>query len=231
MERDTAALEAVAAGNSPGVVRVYGFAPACLSLGRLQDETDVDWEACHRDGIHVVRRPTGGRAVLHDAEVTYSVVCRNDDADFGGDVLTSCARIHLAVAAGLARLGIATTPVARHVDERREARARVSVADCFARPSSHELVDHDLRKLVGSAQARRGDALLQHGSVLLDPPQAVGYVTREATGEGEGVQERGRVRQATVGIRALLSRDVSFEELRSALVAGFSEYLGARLHR
>jgi lipoate-protein ligase A len=210
MRRDLSLLDACARGEIPGAVRLYGFRPACLSLGRMQPLDDVDLEACARDGIDVVRRPSGGRAVLHDQEVTYSVVCRSTDPTFGGRVLESCARIHDAVAAGLALLGVRTTPRAMPANLRRDAREGAAVADCFARPAAHELLDDRGRKLVGSAQARRAGAVLQHGSVLLEPPRAAGYLRGAAAPTLGGV-----------GVRELLGRQVSWEELVDALAAGF----------
>jgi lipoyl(octanoyl) transferase len=215
MRRDLALLEACARGAIPGAVRLYGFAPACLSLGRLQPMSDVDLEACDRDGIDVVRRPSGGRAVLHDQEVTYSVVCRSSDPVFGGRVLESCARIHAAIAQGLASLGVSTTPRSMPADLRRDARDGAAVSDCFAHPAAHELLDDRGRKLVGSAQARRAGALLQHGSVLLEPPGAAGYLRAEAVESVGGV-----------GVREILGRQVSREELVEALAAGFHHALG-----
>jgi len=209
-----AGLLAAAAAGAPGSVRLYGFSPPCLSIGRLQDAADVDDGACARDGVDVVRRPTGGVAVLHDEEVTYAVVCAADHPLLGGDVLTSCARIHEAVIRGLATLGIAVLAHAAAADERAAARERAAVADCFARPASHELVSLDGRKLVGSAQARRGRALLQHGSVLLEPPRAAAYLRRPPPGERRGA-----------GVRELLGRPVTREELAAALAAGFREVL------
>jgi len=217
MRRDSGLLHACSRGAIAGAVRLYSFSPACLSLGRLQDCDDVDAAACERDGVEVVRRPSGGRAVLHDQEVTYAVVCRTDDADFGGAVLDSCARIHQAVALGLARLGVATSAHGVSADERAAALSRSAGADCFARPSAHELIDDRGRKLVGSAQARLGGALLQHGSVLLAPPRAGVYL-----------RSRGP-RSAGGGLRELLGRDVSVEELGAALVGGFTAVLGSRL--
>jgi lipoate-protein ligase A len=216
MRRDIALLDACARGAIPGAVRLYGFAPACLSLGRMQPVSDVDLEACERDGIDVVRRPSGGRAVLHDQEVTYAVVCRSSDPIFGGRVLESCARIHVAIASGLQTLGVRTTPRSTPADLRRHARDSAAVADCFARPAAHELLDDHGRKLVGSAQARRGRALLQHGSVLLEPPRAASYL------HGEAVAGLGGV-----GIRELLGRRVSREELVEALAVGFRHALGS----
>ncbi len=216
MRRDLSLLDACARGEIPGAVRLYGFVPACLSLGRMQPLDDVNLEACSRDGVDVVRRPSGGRAVLHDQEVTYSVVCRSTDAVFGGRVLESCARIHEAVGAGLATLGVHTTPRALPANLRRDAREGAAVADCFARPAAHELLDDSGRKLVGSAQARRAGALLQHGSVLLESPRAAGYL------RGDAAPTRGGV-----GIRELLGREVSREELVDALAAGFRRFLEA----
>ncbi|HEY6468395.1 MAG TPA: octanoyltransferase [Candidatus Dormibacteraeota bacterium] len=210
MRRDLALLDACARGEIAGAVRLYGFSPACLSLGRMQPMTDVDLEACERDGVDVVRRPSGGRAVLHDQEVTYSVVCRSSDPVFGGRVLESCARIHDAVASGLESLGVRTTPRALPADLRRDAREGAAVADCFARPAAHELLDAQGRKLVGSAQARRAGALLQHGSVLLDPPRAAGYLRLDAVPSVGGV-----------GVREMLGREVGREELVAALAEGF----------
>jgi|SRR5580700_3407726 lipoate-protein ligase A len=214
MRRDLELLDACARGEIPGAVRLYGFSPACLSLGRMQPLDDVNVEACAGDGVDVVRRPSGGRAVLHDQEVTYSVVCRSTDPAFGGRVLESCSRIHLAVAAGLATLGVHVTPRALPANLRRDAREGAAVADCFARPAAHELLDDRGRKLVGSAQARRAGALLQHGSVLLEPPRATGYLRGDTAPTTGGV-----------GVRELLGREVSREELVDALAAGFRRSL------
>ena len=198
-------------------MRLYGFAPPCLSIGRLQPLSDVDDAACARDGVDVVRRPSGGRAELHDREVTYAVICRAGDPDLGGDVLQSCARIHAAVAAGLKNLGLRVQPRLAPSDVRGDARAVSASADCFARPAVHELLDAHGRKLVGSAQARRRGALLQHGSVPLDPPRASAYLS--AGGDP----------QPDTGIRALLGRSVDADEVRDALIDGFAGLLGARL--
>jgi lipoyl(octanoyl) transferase len=214
MRRDLALLDACARGEIPGAVRLYGFFPVCLSLGRMQPLDDVNVEACARDGVDVVRRPSGGRAVLHDQEVTYSVVCRSTDPVFGGRVLESCSRIHEAVASGLATLGVQLTPRALPANLRRDAREGAAVADCFARPAAHELLDDRGRKLVGSAQARRAGALLQHGSVLLESPRAAGYLRGETAPTLGGV-----------GLRELLGHQVSRAELVDALAAGFRRSL------
>ncbi|MFZ0129288.1 MAG: hypothetical protein WAL77_07695 [Candidatus Dormiibacterota bacterium] len=214
MRRDLSLLDACAHGEISGAVRLYWFEPACLSLGRMQPLDDVDLEACARDGVDIVRRPSGGRAVLHDQEVTYSVVCRSDDPIFGGRVLESCSRIHQAVARGLEMLGVHAVPRAMPANLRRDARDGAAVADCFARPAAHELLDDTGRKMVGSAQARRAGALLQHGSVLLEASRAAAYL-RSDTGPSFG----------GIGVRELLGREVGRAELVDALAEGFSNAL------
>ena len=224
MRRDSELLRLAAAGEIAGALRLYWFDPPCLSLGRMQPESDVDSVACARDGIDVVRRPSGGRAVLHRDEVTYALVCSDADPDLGGDVLTSCARIHIAVARGLAILGVRVRPQAMPRRLRDDARDAGRVADCFAHPAAHELVDPEGRKLVGSAQARRGVALLQHGSVMLEPPRAHDYLRGpggDADSAGPGY--------ASPGLRALAGRHVSRQEAVLALAAGFSQVLGERM--
>ena len=215
MRRDVEMLDRCARGEIAGTVRIYGFSPPCLSLGRMQTADDVDLDACTRDGVDVVRRPSGGRAVLHDQEVTYAVVCTASDPRFGGRVLESCARIHAAVARGLAGIGVHALEQARPRDVRAAARNAAAVADCFAVPAAHELLDTHRRKLVGSAQARRGRALLQHGSVLLEPSGAARYLRSSRTQPQSG------------GVRQLLGREVTWEELAGALEAGFRAAVSA----
>jgi lipoyl(octanoyl) transferase len=209
MRTDSLLLQQCAASEIAGVIRLYWFDPPCLSLGRLQPMSDVDLERCRRDGVDVVRRPSGGRAVLHDQEVTYAVVCRDSDEHFGGRVLQSCERIHVVIGEALAALGVETTAQCTPKDIRASALEIAAVADCFARPAAHELVDAEGRKLVGSAQARRGGALLQHGSILLEPSRAQHYLRRSAGGPG------------TSGVRRLLGREVSRNELIDALRTAF----------
>ena len=223
MHRDADMLRRCAAGALHKAIRVYWFAPSCLSLGRLELESDVDLEACARDGIDVVRRPSGGRAVLHSDEVTYAVVCRVDDPNFGGDVMTSCASIHAAVAAGLQHLGVATVPHQMPAITRREAQSAAARADCFARPAAHELLDAAGRKLVGSAQARRGRALLQHGSILLSPSRAASYLRPDVAGDADPAAG-----DPSPGVRSLLGRDVSRTEVAAAMAGGFRQILCAK---
>ena len=166
MARDEALLHAHAAGMTLPTIRLYQWQPACLSLGRFQRSADVNWDACAHEGVDVVRRPSGGRALLHADELTYAVVARADHPLFAGraSILHSYHDISMALLHGLQRLGVAAqlAPAPR--------RRGVSAA-CFDTPAAFELTVAG-RKLVGSAQARREGVLLQHGALPFSPHTA-----------------------------------------------------------
>lgn len=162
MALDEALLHAVCSGAAPPTIRTYRWSHTAISVGRFQNLTatlNVPFILEH--GIPVVRRCTGGRGVLHGGDVTISVAMplRLLGAD-AGSVLRSHRRIMSGIAAGLASLG--RHAVAGHEPFRPQARA----GDCFATASGADLVDPHAGKLVGAAQRRTGDALLQQISVL-----------------------------------------------------------------
>jgi lipoate-protein ligase A len=164
MAVDEILLDGVAAGAAPPTLRFYEWMPACLSLGYFQPFNVVDTDGCRRLGVDVVRRPTGGRAILHDRELTYSVVLPASLLGHDGGVLPSYYRLSLALQDGLRRLGVAATLAPESAGIGPTAHGPV----CFDRPSAHEILLQG-RKLVGSAQMRRGGAILQHGSILIEP--------------------------------------------------------------
>ncbi|HEY4692350.1 MAG TPA: biotin/lipoate A/B protein ligase family protein [Bellilinea sp.] len=163
MALDEAILEAVTRGDQPPTLRLYAWEPACLSLGHAQPIADLDLEALASRGWQVVRRPTGGRAILHTDELTYSISAHQDNPVMTGGILESYRRISLALVRGLETLGIDS-----HADSQ-YALPTGSVqqaAVCFEVPSNYEITANG-RKLIGSAQARRGLGVLQHGSLPL----------------------------------------------------------------
>jgi lipoate-protein ligase A len=164
MAVDEVLLDGVVAGVAPPTLRFYQWSPACLSLGYFQPFDVVNLDACRALGIEVVRRPTGGRAILHDRELTYSVTLPASELGHDGGVLPSYYRLSLALQDGLRRLGVPATlaPASAASSPGTHGPA------CFDRPSAHEILLAG-RKLVGSAQMRRGGALLQHGSILIEP--------------------------------------------------------------
>ena len=213
MARDEALLNAAARGAAPAL-RLYGWIPPTLSLGAHQPASDADLEACRSRGIDLVRRPTGGGAVLHDRELTYAVAGRIGDPPFPSSVIAIYEGIASALLMGLAQLGIAAQA------SRGALRGRAP-ADCFGAPSARELVVRG-RKLAGSAQLRRRGAFLQHGSILLalDSELLAALLTPGRAG----------ARPATpTSISELLGREASWDEVARAIVRGFGEALGADL--
>ncbi|OIQ12323.1 lipoate--protein ligase family protein [Neomoorella thermoacetica] len=150
-------------GKTPPTLRFYAWSPPTISLGYFQQlEKEIDLEAVKERGLGLVRRLTGGRAVLHDDEVTYSVVAREDHPLMIGGIRPSYLRLAKALAAGLRELG---APV-EIASGRKGGREEHTTAACFDAPSWYEITCGG-RKLVGSAQTRKGGVVLQHGSIVL----------------------------------------------------------------
>ena len=195
-----AALLAEAGRTARAFLRLYRFAPPCLSLGRNEPAARYDRAVIARLGIEVVRRPTGGRAVWHEHEVTYAVAA--PVAAFGG-LRRGYRAIQSRLAAALRTLGVGAQlapdgPVARPTNR---------LASCFATPVGGEVVVAG-RKVIGSAQVREGSAFLQHGSILLAGSQEIVRLVsgERVAGSGEST------------LTAVLGRVVSFDEVASAIV-------------
>ena len=148
MAMDEAIAQGVAEGVSPPTLRFYAWEPPCVSLGRNQSVAGIDLAACTQRGYDLVRRPTGGRAILHTDELTYSIVASPDHPLMAGLVLDAYLRISHGLVAGLRRLGIP----AEEAPGSNRAGPDVSAA-CFEVPSAYEITAGG-RKILGSA--RRG---------------------------------------------------------------------------
>ncbi len=157
-------LHARAARTGRGYLRFYRWNPSCLSFGRHEPALKrYDRDRIASLGLDTVRRPTGGRAVWHAAEVTYSVAAPEAAM---GSLREAYQRIHLTIASALRALG---APVALAAARRG---VPVDAGACFAAAAGGEIV-LDTSKVVGSAQLRHGGAVLQHGSILLDDDQSL----------------------------------------------------------
>jgi lipoate-protein ligase A len=217
MAVDEAILLSCIQGEAPPTLRFYGWRPAAVSVGYFQSMLkEVDVEACKRVGIDYVRRPTGGRAVLHDVELTYSVVIPVGTPPLPEGLLSSYRVISEAIQEGLRVLGVEATIVSSKSGNR----ARAGSAACFSISSRYELAVGG-RKIVGSAQLRRGKTVLQHGSIplhlnidrlftILTTP-----VAEQKTCLIQQAQER------MTGLRQILGRAVTFAELARALKTGW----------
>lgn len=161
MARDEAISRAVSAGEQAPTLRLYGWAPPAISLGQSQRISSVNEAACEQAGVGIVRRATGGLAILHTDELTYSVALPIAHPLAEGDVMTSYRRIAVAIVETLKRLGVRDANADRVA---KEDKAKGPV--CFEAPSDYEVVGGG-KKLVGSAQWRRVDGVLQHGSLPL----------------------------------------------------------------
>jgi lipoate-protein ligase A len=225
MAVDEAILEAYIAGEAPPTVRLYRWRPACLSIGYFQRAAkEVDEEGCRRLGVDWVRRPTGGRGILHDVELTYSVVAGEGEATVEGGVLESYRKISAGLVAGLRRLGAP----AEMVPEKARG-AGLGSAACFDAPSAYEVTIHG-RKVIGSAQVRRGGALLQHGAILLevDVAKQVG-VLQPPPGMSQA-QLGEMLAPRLISLGEALGQPVTAEELAAALRAGLEESWAQALH-
>jgi len=223
MAVDEAILVAVAEGKAPPTIRFYGWDPPCLSIGYNQSmQEEVDIGRCRAEGVDFVRRPTGGRAILHADELTYSLVAPQSDPRVKGGVLESYRRLSLGLVRGLNLLGVEATQAGRHSNN------ECASAACFEAPSDYEVVWRG-KKLVGSAQLRRRGAVLQHGSLPLygDVSRIVEFLLLPSLREREQLRESLRRRAAT--LEEALGRVVSFEEAARALKRGFEESLNLKL--
>ncbi len=171
MALDHALAKSVGAGAAPPTLRLYRWQPACLSLGYFQRLREVNLAACQAAAIGVVRRPTGGRAILHADELTYSLTAPADHPLLSGRVLDSYRTISAALLAGLRQLGVATEYAAT-------AASGAKSAACFDTPADYEITVGG-RKLIGSAQTRTSGAILQHGTLLLRADVAQLYALLE----------------------------------------------------
>ena len=223
MAVDEAILEGVGRGSSSPTLRVYAWEPPTVSTGHSQKASvELDLDACARRGFGVVRRPTGGRAVLHAGELTYSVVGRSGEPPLGGSIAESYRAIAGGLLLGLAELGVRAelAPVAT------APRGRGEVAPpCFVSAGRFEIVVEG-RKLIGSAQRRLAAAVLQHGSLLTDGTHAqLADVLRVRKDADRAAIKRTLVLKTT-DLAAILSRPLEFDELARAIRAGFEKAWG-----
>lgn len=224
MAVDEAILEAVAARLAPATLRLYAWEPACLSLGRAQIFSDVDTSLIQSAGVDLVRRITGGRAILHADELTYSITAPGAEPRVAGDIPTSYMHLSAGLLQTLQLLGVDATNN-HHAIQRAGAGAV-----CFEVPSQYEITFGE-RKLIGSAQVRRRNVVLQHGTLPLTgdiaricellpfaDPQA-----RTAAAE--------RVRSRACTLATALQQETSWDSAAEALAAGFSSALNLVLEQ
>lgn len=225
MALDEAILEAVRESVQPPTLRFYAWEPACLSLGHAQPIGDVNLPALSANGWQIVRRPTGGRAILHTDELTYSLAAHQDNPVVAGGVLESYRRISLALVEGLIKLGIKSNADSRY---EMPAGSVQNAAVCFEVPSNYEITANG-KKLIGSAQARRGMGVLQHGSLpLFGDLSRITQVLKFDSPDEQG-SARQRLLDHASTAESLLGFPPTWQQAADAFISAFAEQLQIQL--
>ncbi len=213
MNRDRELLKwAYSAENSRPVLRFFMWNPPAISLGYMQSEKDVDSNLCARDGIDIVKRPTGGRAILHWTEFTYSVVLPPEHPLAKTTILETYNEISRALALGLRNLGI-PAKLARGT-----AKLNPKNPSCFSSTSRYELVVNG-KKLVGSAQRRKNGAVLQQGSIMAGDEyiKLADYLTAHQDAVRRELQNH------STFIKQILGYIPEYQQFVESMIAGFKQ--------
>lgn len=220
MAADYAIFEAVSRERQPPTLRLYGWEPMCLSLGYGQRSRDVDMGRLRARGWQIVRRPTGGKAILHGDELTYSLCLPINHPLATGDVVDSYRRIGAGLASGLQCLGLAIHSELKDPHDNRDPGPV-----CFEIASHYEITLAG-RKLVGSAQMRRKAGLLQHGTIPIRGD--VGRICDALSFEREEQREaqRQRVRERAVTLESIMEYPPRWDDVADAITQGVERTYG-----
>lgn len=216
MAIDEAILKSVAADENLPTLRLYGWEPMCLSLGYGQRTRDVDADRLRSNGWDLVRRPTGGKAILHGDELTYSVSIPRDHELAQGDVVESYRRISEALLMTLWVLQI-------EPQSQKQPRGNRDLGPvCFEVPSHYEITAYG-KKLIGSAQVRRKTGILQHGTLPLYGD--IGRICEVLNYPDEQARETAKkaVRERATTLETVAERRITWDEAAHAIVQGFAE--------
>jgi lipoate-protein ligase A len=223
MAVDEAILEHIGRGEVPPTLRLYTWEPPCLSLGLAQPYADVDLPRLQQRGWEVVRRPTGGRAILHTDELTYSVIAAGSESAVTGTLLESYNRLAAALLRAVNAMGLKAD-----MKNTRRSSADASNPVCFEAPSAYEITV-DGKKLIGSAQARRREGVLQHGSLPLAGD--LSRITEALVFSSDRLRHAAaeRLLQHAATVESILGRAVSWSAAAEAFIAAFESELGIHL--
>ncbi|RHW41085.1 lipoate--protein ligase family protein [Neobacillus notoginsengisoli] len=229
MALDEALLEWHSEGKIPPAIRFYGWNPATLSIGYFQKaEKEINMEAVKRHGLGFVRRPTGGRGVLHEHELTYSVIVSEEHPNMPVSVTEAYRVISEGILHGFRNLGMDADFAVPKTEEEKNSLKNPRSSVCFDAPSWYELVVEG-RKVAGSAQTRQKGVILQHGSILLDLDEDKLFSLFHYPNERVKERMRKTFKNKAVAINEISRRRISLEEAKSAFKKGFEEGLGIEL--
>ncbi len=232
MAVDHALLMACDSAETTPTLRLYGWSQPTVTVGHSQNlERDIDLERARRMRVEVVRRPTGGRALWHGCEVTYSVVAPLGTPGLGHHLKDIFSAISRWLISGLTQLGVPEEAITFQTGARRPAeknRERNRSSACFAELHFGEITVAG-KKLVGSAQKRTRQAFLQHGSILIG--EDFDRFTRLCRYEDETRRQEAclRLREGSTTLQQVLKSPVHFNQAVTALIEGFNRQPGCRL--
>lgn len=207
--------------HSQPVLRFYQWQPYCISLGYHQSVQSIDLKKCADHQVDVVRRPTGGRAVLHAEEVTYCVVIPNNCPFYSSSIQESYKLISRALARGVSKLGIAADLKKQSLDMRAHYQKKESLS-CFSAVSRSEIMI-DTRKLIGSAQRQLPEGLLQHGSILLGNKHLDLPFYYVNMSESEKEDMVARLAKKTISLNSVFDHPISYDDACEVLKMGFED--------
>ena len=213
MARDMAILDAVIRHQAPPTLRFYSWSPPCLSLGKHQGPDAVDLDFCRSRHIDVVRRPTGGRAVLHHLELTYALIAPLGSGPLPLKIQEAYSMICGVLVGALREMGVEAELGGEAFNARLPRPS--STIPCFQAAAGGEIMVGG-RKLVGSAMRKAEHCILQHGSILLDWDEKL-------QAGAMGAVNPGRLSASVVTIRDLLGETPTKEELIGSLCRRFEE--------
>lgn len=229
MALDEALLEWHSQGDIGPVLRFYEWQPATLSIGYFQSvDKEIDMDQVHKHGLGFVRRPTGGRGVLHEHELTYSVIVSESYPDMPETVTEAYRVISGGVLEGFRNLGLdaqfSVPETVQQTDDLKKPKSAV----CFDAPSWYELVVEG-KKVAGSAQTRQKGVILQHGAILLSLDEEKLVSLFKFKSEEQRERMRVSLPEKAVAIDRLMDRVVSVEECVEAFAKGFEDALDMQL--
>jgi lipoyl(octanoyl) transferase len=226
MAIDRAILTACDRGQAPATLRLYGWDKPTLSIGYSQNELmDVDREQCERRNIPIVRRFTGGRALLHQHEFTYSLVAPIPHPGIPENLAGAFCAVSKAVILSLEKAGV-VNPEMIGKDKRTPGLGRKRSPACFS-ASNHWEISVEGKKLAGSAQRRLNGAFLQHGSILLDKDSELAHSLFRYSSETEKNRGLKELISNTLTLKEILPVNLSWEKLTHYFVEGFQETFSA----
>jgi lipoyl(octanoyl) transferase len=229
MALDEALLDWHSKGEIPPTIRFYGWNPATLSVGYFQKvEKEIDLEEVRKNNLGLVRRPTGGRAVLHDQELTYSVIVSEDHPEMPRTVTEAYRVISEGILEGFRLLGLDAYFAVPRTEEEKQALKTPRSSVCFDAPSWYELVVEG-RKVAGSAQTRQKGVILQHGSILLDIDEDQLFSLFKFSSERVKERMQRNFKNKAVAINEISKMKVTLEETRKAFKEGFEQGLNLEL--